>query len=314
MKWGFWMAIVFFAWMATGFFIIPANEKGIVRRFGRSFIPPRGSGLQWDLPWPLARVDRVNYNELRTLTLGDVEADPNFLMPTTAARPLTLLTGDKNLLLLKLNVQYRVSEEHVTEWLYGSLSPIKRLQWLVETTLTDLVSRCGVDFVHTQGLAELNHRLLQDVRRQVQRQRIGCEVEQVTIDRAEPPARAKAEFLDVSNARADMARSLHEARGYAEQKLAESQADARKVADEAERVRQTKVSAAQGAADRFEKLVGQIQRLARDGDDSGPALRQQAMQRLVAEILRDVMTKARTKIVLDNKFDLTFPAPRTERP
>ena len=122
-----------------------------------------------------------------------------------------------------------------------------RLQWLVETTATDLVSRSGVDFVHTQGLAELNHRLLRDVRQHVAALRIGCEVEQVTIDRAEPPARAKAEFLDVSNARADRARSIHEASGYAEQTLAEAQAEARKFADNAERDRQTQISAAKGS-------------------------------------------------------------------
>jgi membrane protease subunit HflK len=253
---------------------------------------------------------------VRTLTLGDTEPDPNFLMPTTAARPSTFLTGDKNLLLLKINVQYRVSEEYVSDWLYGSHSPNQRLQWLVETSLTDLVSRCGVDFVHTQGLAELNHRLLSDVRRQVGLQHVGCEVEQVTIDRAEPPARAKAEFLDVSNARADMARSLHEARGYAEQKLAESRADTRKVTDEAERIRQSKISAAQGSADRFEKLIAQIQNQGAKGEDHGDASRQLVMQRLVGETLRDVMNKAKTKIVLDSKqpFDLTFPIPRNQSP
>lgn len=303
-------------WLLTGLFIVPANEKGIVRRFGRPIALPRGSGLQFDLPWPLAQVDRVNFNEVRTLTLGDVDADPNFLVPTSATRPATFLTGDKNLLLLKLNVQYRISEEFVADWLYGSQSPVQRLQWLVETTATDLVSRSGVDFVHTQGLAELNHRLLRDVRRQAEHQRLGCEVEQVTVDRAEPPPRAKAEFLDVSNARADLARSIHEARGYAEQKLAESQADAQKIADEAERIRQSRISAAQGSADRFEKLIGQIPTNGTHDGETSSTARQLVMQRLASETLRDVLSKAKTKIVLDSQqpFDLSFPPPRPEKP
>lgn len=311
-----WLTLATVAWLLTGLYIVPANEKGIVRRFGRQITPPRGSGLQFDLPWPLSQVDRVNFNEVRTLTLGDVDADPNFLMPTSATPPATFLTGDKNLLLLRLNVQYRVSEEYVADWLYGSQSPIQRLQWLVETTATDLVSRSGVDFVHTLGLAELNHRLLRDVRRQAEQQRLGCEVEQVTVDRAEPPPRAKAEFLDVSNARADLARSIHEARGYAEQKIAESQADAQKIADEAERIRQSKISAAQGSADRFEKLIGQIPTDAIGDDGRSSAARQLVMQRLAAETLREVLSKSKTKIVLDSKqpFDLSFPNPRTEKP
>ena len=316
MKGWLWLVMAATALLSTGFFIVPANEKAIVRRFGRVISPPRASGLRFDFPWPLARVDRVNFNEVRTLSLGDIETDSDFLMPTTVTRPATFLTGDKNLLLLKINVQYRISEEHFADWLYGSQSPMQRLQWLVETTTTDLVSRCGVDFVHTQGLAELNNRLLLDVRQRVTQQRMGCEVEQVTVDRAEPPARAKAEFLDVSNARADMVRSIHEAKGYAEQKQAESQADARKLADEAEQVRQSKISAARGSADRFDTLLTQIQSDQNQDVPHAMTARQLVMNRLTMETLRDVLERVKTKLVLDSKqpFDLSYPQLRGERP
>ena len=308
----FWLAAVFAVWLSTGLYTIPANEKGVVRRFGRVVAPLRSSGLHVDLPWPLVRIDRVNFNEVRTLSLGEIEADPNFLIPTTAARPATFLTGDKNLLLLKINVQYRVSEEHVNDWLFGSISPVERLQLLVETTTTDLVSRCGVDFVHTQGLAELNNRLLQDVRRKAAELQFGCEVEQVSVDRAEPPARAKAEFLDVSNARADMARTIHEARSYAEQKLAESQADARKITDDAEQLRHARTSAAAGSADRFNLLTAQIQRDAERGNRTYDNSKKLVMNRLTIETLQDVLNVAKMKIVLDSErpVDLTFPPSR----
>ena len=308
-------AIAFAIYLSTGLYTVPANEKGVVRRFGRVITPVRSSGLHIELPWPLARVDRVNFNEVRTLSLGEIEADPNFLIPTTAARPATFLTGDKNLLLLKINVQYRVSEEHVVDWLFGSISPIQRLQLLVETTTTDLVSRCGVDFVHTQGLAELNSRLLRDVRLQAAELRLGCDVEQVTVDRAEPPARAKAEFLDVSNARADMARSIHDARSYAEQKLAESQADARKLTDDAEQTRHAKISAAAGSADRFNLLTTQIQRDAESRDRTYGESKQLVMNRLSIETLQEVLNLAKMKVVLDaeHPVDLTFPPSRGEK-
>lgn len=311
-----WIGLALTAYLLTGLFIVPANEKGVVRRFGRLVPELRGSGLQFDLPWPLATVNRVNFNEIRTLSLGEMEADPTFLLATPAAQPVAYLTGDKNLLQLKLNIQYRISESRFADWLYGSDFPVQRLQLLVEATVTDVVSRCGVDFVHTLGLAELNSRLLRDVRRQVELQQLGCEVEQVTVDRAEPPARAKAEFLDVSNARADMARSISEARGYAEQKLAESQADARKIVNEAERVRLTKASAANGSADRFLKLIEQIQGAAPIGSETYIRSRQLVMNRLVMETFQDVFSRAKTKIVLDGSkpFDLTFPSSRPEKP
>ena len=304
--------IAILLYLATGAFVVPANEKAVVRRFGRVALPLRSSGLHYDLPWPLSRVDRVNLNEVRTLTLGDIEVDANFLQSTATARPITFLTGDKNLLLLRITTQYRVSEEFLQEWMYGSRAPAEHLQLLIETTAADLVSRSGVDFVHTQGLAELNNRLLRDVRQQVKRLKLGCEIEQVTVDRAEPPARVKAEFLDVSNARADKARSIHEARSFAEQKLAESQADARKLKDDAERERRARVSTAQGSADRFAKLVQQIRLDAAQSGRTYLASRLFVTQRMTMETLRDVLGKLKVKIVLDGEhpFDMSFPNDR----
>ncbi|WP_010583243.1 protease modulator HflK [Schlesneria paludicola] len=306
--------VAILGYLATGVFVVPANEKAVVRRFGRVVTPLRSSGLHYDFPWPLSRVDRVNLNEVRTLTLGDLEVDANFLQSTSATRPMTFLTGDKNLLLLRITVQYRISQDELQEWLYGSRSAVDRLQLLVETTVADLVSRSGVDFVHTQGLAELNNRLLRDVRQQAARLRLGCEVEQVTVDRAEPPARVKAEFLDVSNARADRARSINEARSFAEQKLAEAQADARKLMDDAERERNGKLSASRGSADRFAKLVSQIQLDAAQGGRTYRASRLLVTQRMTLETLRDVLARLKVKIVLDGEhpFDLSFPNDRQD--
>ena len=310
MKMRYWLGIAAVIYFFSGFFVIPANQKGVVRRFGRVQPGLRSSGLNYDLPWPFTQIDRVNFNEVRTLTLGELESDPNFLLATTSTRPSSFLTGDKNLLQLTINVHYRVSEEHVVNWLYGSDSVVRRLQLIVESATTDLVSRCGVDFVHTQGLAELNNHLLCEVRRHVNELQLGCDIEQVSIDRAEPPARAKAEFLDVSNARADMSRTIHEARGYAEQKQAESQADARKIIDDAEQIRQQRTSAARGSADRFETLVAQIHRDVDGSSRSYADARRLVMERMTTETLRQVLGRAKQKYVLNGEapFDLTLPA------
>jgi membrane protease subunit HflK len=286
-------------YLLTGFFTVPANEVAVVRRFGRATWPARSSGLQYDLPWPFAKVDRGNLNAIRTLTLGEATDTANAFLSPATSQPTTFLTGDRNLLQLQVAVQYRVSEEFLAQWLYGSDTPEQRLRSLVETMIADLVSRSGVDFVHTQGLAELNNRLLTAVRSAAREQRLGCDVEQVTIDRAEPPPRVKAEFLDVSNARADMARSINEARGYAEQKLAESQADARQIVDNAERERGTRISSAKGSADRFVKLADQIQLDATSRNGDYTESRDLTLRRLYIETVREILSRVKSKIVLD---------------
>lgn len=288
-------------YLSTGFFTVPANEVAVVRRFGRAVWPPRSSGLHLDLPWPWVRIDRVNLNASRTLTLGEAsDLAGEFLMPASN-RPATFLTGDRNLLQLRVTVQYRVSEEHLEAWLYGSRNSEERLQCLVETIVTELVARSGVDFVHTQGIAELNSRLLARVRTDVDRQRLGCHVEQVSLDRAEPPARVKADFLDVSNARADSARTRNEARAYAEQRLAESQADARQLREESQRDREAAIATAQGAADRFVKLVNQVTDDARQRQQPYGVARRLTLQRLYVEVVRDILSRAKSSVLLEGQ-------------
>ena len=303
------VGLVVVAYLLTGFFTVPANEIAVVRRFGRATWPARTSGLHYDLPAPWTQVDRVNLNAIRTLTVGEATDEANAFLSPSTTQPTTFLTGDRNLLQLRISVQYRVSEEFLAEWLYASEALDLRLRMLIETTVADLVSRSGVDFVHTQGLSELNNRLLLVVRDVARRQRLGCDVEQVTIDRAEPPSRVKAEFLDVSNARADMARAINEARAYAEQRVAESQADVRQLIDLAERDRGVKVSGARGAADRFSKLADQVQLDATTSGRDYALSRNLTLKRLYLETVRDVLTRAKSKIVLDGPqpADLTMP-------
>ncbi|MEI8379015.1 MAG: protease modulator HflK [Planctomycetota bacterium] len=294
-------------YLMTGIFTVPANQVGVVRRFGRAVFPVRTSGLHYDLPWPWVKIDRVNLNAVHTMTLGEATDEANAFLSSASNQPTTFLTGDRNLLQLRIGVQYRISEEFLAEWLYGSTAPERRLKSLVETTVTDLVSQCGVDFVHTQGLAELNNRLLIAVRTAARNQRLGCDVEQVTIDRAEPPPRVKAEFLDVSNARADLARSINEARAYAEQRLAESQADARQLVDTAIGQRGSMISAAQGSADRFQKLVKQIEQDASMGGREYAVSRNLTLNRLYLETVREILGKVKSKVVLDGPTDLSMP-------
>jgi len=308
-----WMSgLVIATYLSTGLFTVPSNEVAVVRRFGRATWPPRSSGLHFDLPWPWSQIDRVDLKASRTLTVGEAQDLAGDFLTSASPRPATFLTGDRNLLQLRVTVQYRIEEESLAAWLYESQAPEDRLRLVVENVVTDLVSRSGVDFVHTQGLAELNNRLLSRVREHAAAFRLGCHIEQVSLDRSEPPTRVKADFLDVSNARADMTRSIHEARAYAEQRLAESQADARQLADDAEQARSAAVSYARGAADRFLKLVAQIQQDAQSGGRTYVQSRTLALSRFYTEVVRGILAQSRSKILLDGQpADLVLPPTRT---
>jgi membrane protease subunit HflK len=242
------VAALLVMYLVGGFYIVRGNETALVRRFGRLVRNDTGravlkmSGLHYDLPWPLARIDRVNLNELRTLTIGNAETDEidgtSFLQSVSSAGRSQFLTGDKNILNLQLSVQYRVSEASADDFLFASRSPERRLQRLAEATAADLISRSGVDFVHPLGLGQLREMLTVRTRRLAEQHRLGIDVEEVTINAVYPPVRVKADFLDVANARADKQKYINAAAAYAEQQLAAARGESQRTRDSANIYRQ----------------------------------------------------------------------------
>ena len=96
-----------------------------------------------------------------------------------------------------------------------------------------------------------------------------------------------------------MVRSVNDARSYLEQRTAESQADARQIIDVGERERSAKISGAKGSADRFTKLAQQIQHDATVGGRDYALSRNLTLKRLYVETLREILSRAKSKVVLD---------------
>jgi membrane protease subunit HflK len=297
-------------YVSTGFYVVRGNEKAAVRRFGRAVRTSQGvvalaaSGLHYTLPWPFATVDRVKLNEVRTLALdaGDLDegAAPGFLRSLAAVNRSQFLTGDKNVLHVQVNTQYHVSEEYVGDYLFGAESSERQLERLVESLVTDLISRSGVDFVHPLGQVELNGRLTDGIRRLADSQRIGLEIDDVTINAVYPPLVVKSYFLDVTNARADKINFVNEANAYAEQRAAAARAACRRALDEAASYRHQTIESARASADSFTRMVQQFGDEERAGAHSYAEARQMTLRRSYVETLRDVLRSVSAKILLES--------------
>jgi membrane protease subunit HflK len=218
------------------------------------------------------------------------------------------LTGDKNILNLQINVQYRISESGIYQYYFGTTRPDQRLRLLVESAASDLISRSGVDFVHPLGLAELRAELTQSTRALVEQYHLGVEVEDVTIVSVYPPVRVKAQFLDVLNARADKETYINTALGYAQQRASEARAEEQRIRDESETYRQQTIEVARSEAYRFNKMVERLHLDEQAGIQSYSEARQMALHRYYMEVLNSAMRKVAGKVFLDSgePVDLTI--------
>ena len=291
---------------ASGLYVVRGNEQGVVRWFGRAQPQLVGSGLHFGWPWPMGRVDRVNLNETRTVTVGLANADEvddsDFLKPPAASRQSEYLTGDKNILHLQISVQFRIDDPR--QFLLQHESPDRHLQFLTQSLVADVVARSGVDYVHPLGLNALRQLLTSETRRVAAIQGLGVLVEDVTLADVRPPVPVKQAFLEVSNARAEKERLMSEAQTMSERLLAQAQAQASQLRDQAESTRAQTLSAATSDASRFNALIDQF-----DGDTvSAAQVREMTMQRLYWSTLEELLPKLARQIYVDDQkpIDLTI--------
>ncbi|RPI85787.1 MAG: protease modulator HflK [Planctomycetaceae bacterium] len=303
------------AWLASGFYVIRGNEQGLVRRFGRARLPLVASGLHFELPWPLSRVDRVNLQEMRTLTLGVASSDSldpvGFLRPAGLDRVGEFLTADKNLLNLQVHLQYRISDPY--RWLCAIESPEVALRLLAESRIAEAISQSGVDYVHPLGLDELRQVLTRDLVHTVDDENLGAVVEDVTIAAVWPPLEVKAAFLDVSNARAEKEKLIEQEQSRGEQKISAARSQCRQLLDRAHADKQSRIQAARASADRFRGLLAAFDEQSAGGGGDRQAVRRRAMTRMFLETLETVWPKMARPVVLetDQPVDLrVFPGGR----
>lgn len=302
--------IVLAAWLSTGFYVVGADEAAVVRVCGRAQKTETGtvllqpSGLHYHLPWPIVQIDRVRINEVRTVTVGASETDSidssEFLKAIDPSRDSQFVIGDRNVLHVNLNVHYRISRDRIGEWLYGSTDNQQRLELLAGSVLADVVMRCGVDFVHTLGHSRIRQVVLSHLRNLSETSSLGVEIEDVTIASVAPPIRVKAEFVDVMNARADRETYINRARSYAEQQIADANAEASKRHDEAASGALQTVQIARAEADSFNGMIDQFQASSSTGSLSYTEVRELALQRRFIETLEEVYRNVEGKVFLDS--------------
>lgn len=299
LKFRHWLLPAVALYALSGFYMVGGNEKAVVRRFGRFTGVLEPSGLHYDWPYPFRTIDRLNFAAAKSIMVGGpLVTGAQSGLPITTQR--AFLTGDQNLLQVRAQVLYRPREDRVADYLFAQTAPEIRLSQLAEAVLADLISRSGVDFAHVQGLAELNQRLTSRLRSAADTQHLGVEIEQAVIEMAEPPVRVKADFLDVSNARAEQVRTIQEARTWGEQRVSQAQSDRQRRLYDAEADRLSRTAAAQGAADRFRHLVTQMHQEADRTGGNYEQVRQLAMQRLSWQTLQEIWPRVRKKTIVNN--------------
>src|SRR5574343_563053 len=132
LSWQSWLigvTLIFGAWLMSGFYLVDANQRGVVSRFG-VVSGTTEPGWQWRWPYPFESVRLVNVAGERTLEVG--------LTASGRQAQGLMLTADQSLVAVSYAVVHQVNDPvaYVTQL----EAPAELLGTLSETALRDAIA------------------------------------------------------------------------------------------------------------------------------------------------------------------------------
>src|ERR1700741_4744182 len=94
--------LLILGYLGSGAYVVSADQQAVVVRLGKVVETRVPSGVHWTWPSPIARVYRLRGRESKPLTLG-----LDGVEPISRAQ---FLTGDRNVLNIRVVVQFAISD------------------------------------------------------------------------------------------------------------------------------------------------------------------------------------------------------------
>jgi membrane protease subunit HflK len=236
--------LLFLASLLTGVTQIRPGERAVIRRFGRVLDEKPGPGLWVGLPWGLDQVDRVQVDRVRRVSVGfDSGADEDdALVP-----PGQLLTGDHNLVNVRVVIEYSVIDDQADRYVVQQDQVDDLIARAAETILAEWVAGHSVDYVLLNGQAEIPRRLVPqtsggnaDFEAGLQARLkdyyppLGVQVHDASVSLLSPPRQVKDAFDKVNEAQTNVQTEKNRAEQDRSQWLGEAEADRDRLLKEAQ--------------------------------------------------------------------------------
>ena len=237
-------------WVIAGIYIVDPPEEAVVLRFGK-YVRTTGPGPHW-APYFIESVEKVNVQQVRSEDIG-------FRRTSAGQGPVPheslMLTQDEAIIDVKFTVQYRVNDP--AAYLFKVVDPTSTLRQATESAVREIVGRSKLDFVLTEGRADVARRAELLIQSILGDYGAGINVTSVNMQSAQPPREVQDAFFDAVKAREDEERAKNEARAYAADILPKARGEADAVRERARAYQQRVVAAAEGDTDRFLKVLAE---------------------------------------------------------
>jgi len=281
------VACAVIAWQAFTFRVNP-DELGVVMRFGK-FIRQDPPGLRFRYPYPIDEVRLPKVTRQNIIEIGMRTTDGGRLAGATRderAESL-MLTGDENIVDIDFVVLWRIRD--AAKYLFNIQNPDTTVKEVAESAMREVVGQSKIQPILTEERQKTEEAVQKLIQKTLNSYGAGIRIDQVKLQKVDPPAEVIDAFRDVQAARADMERLQNEAYGYANKIVPEARGDAERILQAAEGYKQQVVNEANGQTSRFLQVYDEYK--------NAPEV---TRKRMFLETMERVLGGT-DKIIIDNK-------------
>ena len=274
-----------------GGFKFPSSRMFLYALFGFSIVYASQCIYQLDASERavILRLGEFHEEQEEGLNFRLAGIDERFIENVSLTRRYTqtnsMLTKDENIVDVTVSAQYRIA--NLKDFVLNVKDPEGSLRNAIESALRHVVGDNTLDQTLTVGRENIAQEVQTRLQAYLDIYQTGLLVQQVNIEKTDPPAAVKNAFDDVVAAREDKERLQNEAERYALTIVPEARGQAQARIRGAEAYKEEVVSKAEGETDRFNKLLEEYSKAPEVTRD-----------RLYLDALQSVLSNS-TKIMVD---------------
>ena len=244
------------AWYAF-FFRVDPDELGVVMRFGE-YVRQEPPGLHFRLPYPIEEVIKPKVTRQNIIEIGMRSGtDRGFggVVIQDVPEESLMLTGDENTVDIDFVVYWRIRD--AAQYLFNIQNPDNTVKEVAESAMREIVGKSRIQPILTEARQKTEADVLKLIQDTLDSYRAGIQIDQVTLQKVDPPGEVIDAFRDVQAARADQERLQNEAFAYANKVVPEARGEAQRILQGAEGFKQQTVAESQGQTARFLQVYEQ---------------------------------------------------------
>ncbi len=249
------IAAIVAAAAATCWYTVDEKQQAVVTTFGK-VSDVTDAGMHFKLPFGIQQVEKVDVNVYHKIELGYRSTGEAESAYQVIEKESKMITGDYNIVNVDFFIEYKISDP--VKYLYNSKYPELILKNLIQSQIRAVVGSATVDEILTDGKTDIQTRVRELVTEILSEYDIGLTLSDIKIQDSEPPTASVIEaFKAVETAKQGAETAINQAKAYSNSKLPQAQADADKLIQNAEYLKQNRINEAVKQVARFEAMYSE---------------------------------------------------------